>query len=40
MLILNFSYNTRMDKKNNLSPEAYHIHSRMWNRATVLWWVL
>lgn len=25
MLILNFSYNTRMDKKNNLSPEAYHI---------------
>ena len=25
MLILNFSYNTRMNKKKNLSPEAYHI---------------
>ena len=25
MLISNFSYNTRMNKKKNLSPEAYHI---------------
>jgi peptide-methionine (R)-S-oxide reductase len=25
MLISNFSYNTRMSKKKNLSPEAYHI---------------